>query len=324
MNSVSLRAFSNELEKISSLQVAALIGGAVVQALQSIPNLPVLKGRSMMERHWEKKRSKEENLSQKDRESYDKQLNKARINKEMSVGMLAGAPAPLLGMRVAGSIGKRINPVEVSNGIELAGKLSRELAPTIKIVDVPRWRSSVMIPEGGSFPKILRPLEEKMYAAMDLPMHEVRKALDKGGAVFAPTKNPAILAHELGHASLRSTKARRLAWKTGRMGGLIGGSLAASAMLSSDDPKDWKVKAAPAVAAVGAAPLLLDEALSSKRGLEALKKVAPELSVETVKKMRGNLGKALGTYGAFITGAVVAPIAAMSLSRQLWGKPKSK
>jgi hypothetical protein len=78
------------------------------------------------------------------------------------------------------------------------------------------------------------------------------------------------------------------------------------------------------VAALGLAPLLADEALSSKRGLEAVKKVMPGLPPETLKVMRKNLTKAFGTYGSIVGIGGLVPLSAMALNRALSGKKKKE
>jgi hypothetical protein len=170
------------------------------------------------------------------------------------------------------------------------------------------------------FPEILRPLEELLYKKRGMPMTEVRKALRKGGAAFAPIASPEVVGHELGHAALRRGKWPGRLWTAGRVGGPIAGLLAAGHMLGAKDPKDWKVKAAPLVAAAGVAPLLAEEALATRKGLKAVKKVAPELSTKAFKGMKGALGRALGTYGALMGMSAVLPVAALAVSRTVTGK----
>jgi hypothetical protein len=315
-------AFLDELEKIAIDEVLVQqIGATVGGALGGLRNLPV-KGRSKAQEAVDRKieaARADPTTSEGKMKKLEKAKRKAQIRAEMSYGQLATAPAGLAGIALAKAIGKKMRFSDIGTP-EMASALGKELHSKMKRVPVSSAGKAVFIPEGGMLPKILRPLEELFYKNRKMPMTEVRKAIRKGGAVFAPVASPEVLGHELGHAALRRGKWPSRLWTAGRIGGPVAGLLLASHMLGAEDPKDWKVKAAPLMAAASVAPVLAEEALASKKSLEAIKKVAPELSTKVLKGMKGGLGRALGTYGAVLGMSAVLPATAMAISRSVTGK----
>jgi hypothetical protein len=208
----------------------------------------------------------------------------------------------------------KINPSNAPIGYDVIPKLQESLSHT-QAFDAGNWRSSMMIPKGGTMPKSLRGLEEAQYLQAGIPKDVVEKSL-KGGSVVAPlTHSPEFLAHELGHASLRDPKKSnfllRSLMKT-RAAGIPLGLLAGSAM-AMQDPDSTAVKLAPLATAAGFAPTMIDEGLATRRGLKALKDTGSYTS-SARKLMRGNLLKALGTYGSLAAG-VTLPIGLISYLR---------
>lgn len=142
-----------------------------------------------------------------------------------------------------------------------------------------------------------------------------------GEYVMAPTKSGGeILAHELGHASLRGGKG------VGRFSRLLGaagnlrnpimgfGALGGTAMaLAPEDPNSTVVKAAPYVTGAAMVPTLADEAVASLKGLKALKGAG--YSPEMLRAARWNLAKTFGTYG-LAAGAAVLPVALAAYIRR--------
>lgn len=318
---ISYTSFVDELEKIAIDEVmASTIGGAVGNVIGAITNLPV-KGKSIAQKKVDEKIEQalqDPNISERKVKGLVQQKKRAQQAAEMSYGRLAAAPAGLVGLLVARELGKNLKASDVGTPRMVRG-LKKELHSQMRVVPVSGIRKAMFIPEGGLLPEILRPLEKFLYKKRGMPMKEVSEAIRQGGAAFAPYNAPEIVGHELGHAALRRGKWPSRLWSIGRLGGPIAGAVAASAMLSAEDPKDWKVKAAPLAAALGAAPLIAEEALASKKGLRAVKKVAPELSTAVLKGMKGSLRKALATYGV-MAGAGAFPFLAMSISRAATGK----
>jgi hypothetical protein len=315
-------SFLDELEKIAADEMDLVpVGGAISSVILGAMNIPV-EGKSVLQKavdaQIEMARA-DPTTSEKKMKRLEKAKKKAQVDADMSYGQLVAAPAGLAGLALAKAISKTIKPSNVGTP-EMASALRKELHSKMKVVPTPGARQAMFIPEGGMLPEILRPLEKRMYKKRKMPMTAVSKAMREGGAVFAPIASPEALGHELGHAALRRGEWAGRLWTAGRIGGPIAGVLAAGSMLSAEDPKDWKVKAAPLVAAAGLAPVLAEEALASKKSLEAIKKVAPELPPKVLKGMRGALRRALGTYGAMAGMATLAPITAMAISRATTGK----
>lgn len=322
---VNYSSFVDELEKIAIDEVLmATVGGAAAGTLGGIANLPV-GGKSLRQRRVDKRIEQalqEPGLTEKKVKRLAKEKRQAQVQAEMSYGQLITAPAGLAGLLVARKLGKKIKGSDVGTPRTVRG-LKKELHSQMRVVPVSGAGKAVFIPEGGALPKILRPLEERMYRKMGLPMEEVKQAIRRGGAAFAPYNAPEFVGHELGHAALRRGKWPGRLWTAGRLGAPIVALTTASYMLGAEDPKDWKVKAAPAVAALGSIPLLAEEALASRKGMKAVKKVMPDLSTKVVKGMKGNLRKALATYG-IMAGASVLPTLAMSASRAIAGESPKK
>lgn len=118
--------------------------------------------------------------------------------------------------------------------------------------------------------------------------------------ITTPTKHsPELLAHELGHASLRSTPLKHRLWQFGRhlpFAGLLG-----SVYMSSNDPNSTAAKWAPAAYMASWAPTLAEEGLASYRGLKALPKVQPGHLKSLARGFSGyGVAAALPTLGLHI------------------------
>lgn len=168
-----------------------------------------------------------------------------------------------------------------------------------------------------------------------LPMSKfIRDTRRLGGYVSLAPGDQYIptLAHELGHATilsptetLRQSKIFQFLDKAGRNSlkamPLVGGGAALAALsIDSDNPAKWAI---PGALLATQLPMLYEEHVASKRGLEALlrlnkkkqvneaaKLLEPLISPETVERatkvMRGNLG----TYLAGTAGLLAAPLLA--------------
>lgn len=152
----------------------------------------------------------------------------------------------------------------------------------------------------------------------------VRQA-KKGGIVYGPRGGADAVAHELGHAAnWAKNKGLSSLSTAGRIPILRKASLLAGGIMSvaPEDAESAIVKAAPLAPGVIWAPLLADEALASVRGYKGLKSVG-KFSPQVLKKARGNLMKAFGTY---LIGAAkwTAPVAAASAARIAYTRKKRK
>lgn len=146
---------------------------------------------------------------------------------------------------------------------------------------------------------------------------QIEKARRAGVILADTTRGPEFVAHELGHAAnvkknkVLSALSHRALYRPG-LSAVVGGLMA----VLPEDADSAVVKAAPLVPLVAQAPTLADEALASLRGFKGIKQLG-QYSPQVLKKAKGNLMKAFGTYLA-IAGVTTTPVAAASAYRT-WG-----
>jgi hypothetical protein len=189
-------------------------------------------------------------------------------------------------------------------------RLKRNLSPQTAVSNVDSVMGAVYIPKGGMLPKFMRPVEEAMYGTRGVRSRGVREGFLRGTANATLKHSPEFLAHELGHASLRDPSRTGALLRgvirtrgIGPLAGIVGGSA-----MAAQDPESTTAKLAPVATGLGSAPMLLDEGLASYRGLKAIKDLGKH-SPEVLAKMRGNLMKAFGAYGAMAAGTTGAMLA---------------
>ena len=166
------------------------------------------------------------------------------------------------------------------------------------------WMRSVYAPSKTDASK----LEHTAYKAHGINLKDaphIRSDLGHG----------AVVAHELGHASNRQKGIWRLAQKM-RGPGMLAGTVGATT-LAAVGKKDSKAVdyGAPALAAAGVAPTLLEEGAASYKGYKGLKALGA--SAKELSHARGSLAKAWGTYGAMGAGAVAAPVIARAIKKRM-------
>jgi hypothetical protein len=129
-----------------------------------------------------------------------------------------------------------------------------------------------------------------------------------GKAKKGPEFRTSIAAHEMGHArdleTSRIPRLRTVARSLGPLAGVLAGSYAASKR---------RPGLAAGAAALGLSPMLADEAIASYTAVKELKKTK-KFSPEEMKKMRGQLLRAGGTYLSSAAGTVGA-MAALGAGR---------
>ncbi len=157
------------------------------------------------------------------------------------------------------------------------------------------------------------------------PAEEIARA-KRVGMVVGPVLEPSgAVAHEVGHAvNNAKNKILTALARTGRLiggptvGAVVGGVMSAA----PEDAESWVVKAAPALPILFHAPVLADEALASVRAVKGMKSLGT-YSPKVLKKAKGNLVKAFGTY-LLQAAALSTPIAALSVGRVIEGRRKKK
>ncbi len=168
--------------------------------------------------------------------------------------------------------------------------------------------------------KVQTALKNEGYSAAQI--EKARRA----GIIIGPTatRGPEIYAHEMGHAAnaaknkiLTAISDRRL-YHAAVPASLIAGGLMA---IAPEDADSFIVKAAPAVPVIAQAPVLAEEALASFRGFKALKSLG-KYSPEVLKKAKGNMIKAFGTY--LTTAAVTTVPVATASAYRTWGPDSGK
>lgn len=230
-------------------------------------------------------------------------------------GLVIGAPvAAALGMSVMGSSMKNQSSVPVK---ELAAHMGIE-EPVQMGYGTYAYASPKNIKDS---PEASRQLEGM------LGPEDYQKAR-RAGVILTPTPGKGdvgVYAHELGHAvSAKKNKILSGVQGFARKGAVQGASVIASALMAvaPDDAESLVVSAAPAVPALVQAPILAEEALASLRGYKAIKGIGIK-DAKVLKKARGNLIKAFGTYlvGA---GIMVAPSAGAVAYRKTQEKKQGK
>ena len=220
---IEKKAFLDELENIAGLtkegnQKRLIQLVAAASALGTLPSIPFGKDRkSLQERIVAGAGEKAE--------------RKAAIDAESSFGSLAGTASFLGAMSVPRKLVKKIKET---------GKPIEEIAPALKKaikVDVAHqpldYMQGFAIPKGGILPKALRKHEIKIYENAGASREFIEKALKEGGVV-AHGKSPEVLAHELGHLSLRKGKIPAALLKWGRPFGPMAGGLGGFLMSGSE------------------------------------------------------------------------------------------
>lgn len=143
----------------------------------------------------------------------------------------------------------------------------RKLYPSIK-------DTAIESTESMAAPKFVQRIANSYFPSID--------------TTFVASKNPSVLAHELGHASGRGSLLQRIGLnKRVRTGGTLG----SFAMLGNEDTRDY---AAPAYAA-SRLPLLMEEGRASVRALKGLHAVKGRQGVMQGLK---TLLPAFATYAA--------------------------
>jgi hypothetical protein len=316
--------FHDELTKIA-IPVSTLLNYAAAgSAAGQLPHLPVFGNKSLMELVVEDKLKNPRTTPEK-KEKLHKKLDKLNVAADSSPGNLIGIAGVPLGFAGARHFGKKLKngilPLEGGLSVKEVDELKKSLGvPEALHFNTGNFSNAMAIPSGGTLPKFMRPLEKMLYEGKGLHYSDVEKAINSvSGGAFAPGRNPEVVAHELGHLSLRNNPLGKLLVGKGRALGPLLGAVGSTYMMSDKDPESWKVKAAPLAMLAGITPVLADEYLASKKGLNAIKKVLPRLAPHT-GLMRGNLRNALGTYGSVMAGLGVLPIAAASASRVLMSR----
>jgi len=243
-----------------------------------------------------------------------------------TVQRLAGSAAAMLaahkmkGMAragIGGKLMKSIRPSQAPISPEDIGQLQKSLS-NVKGYDISDWKGSLAV-QGSPKPGMMQGAKERLLGASGrLGAEDIKEVARKGGVLAPMTHSPEFLSHELGHMSLRDPKKSNFllrglmkARSIAPLAGLVGGA----ALATSDS--DAALAAAPAVTALGYAPMLTDEALATRRGLKSIRGLG-KYSPGTLRSMRGNLMKALGTYGALAAGTTL-PIALISYLRSRQG-----
>jgi hypothetical protein len=156
----------------------------------------------------------------------------------------------------------------------------------------------------------------------------IARAKRAGILVGPPKGRMGVAAHELGHAanaaknkllfSLAITSRKVPLIGMPGVGAVVGGIMAAA----PEDANSWVVKAAPIMPVLFHAPVLADEALASIRGLKGMKALGT-YSPQVLKKAKGNMIKAFGTY-LLEAAALSAPVAGIAAARIATGNSKKK
>tara|TARA_B100001123_G_scaffold235179_3_gene263789 strand:- start:6555 stop:7523 length:969 start_codon:yes stop_codon:yes gene_type:complete len=124
----------------------------------------------------------------------------------------------------------------------------------------------------------------------------------------------ALTAHELGHASLRRNKVLSAIAKGRAPGALL--ASAAGIQAAFGDPDSSLSKKTPYIQAAGFAPMAIDEAGATYKGLKALKKTKA-LNPAQYRAARALLLRAGGTYAAAVGGAMGASALTLKARRAL-------
>jgi len=148
----------------------------------------------------------------------------------------------------------------------------------------------------------------------------VRNALRGGNAAFLPSENgpyrafttsksPYVALHEAGHIANADSLAKRVGRKnalrmlTAGRGLSSVGALAGLGSAGFAEKDSWLNRNAWWMPIAGAAPLLADEALASKRGLDYLKKIR---GAQFARKGIPGMAAALGTYALLPAGSALS------------------
>ena len=178
-------------------------------------------------------------------------------------------------------------------------------------------QSALTIPRGGVPERTQEAVARQLSARSGISGLRSRKLAREGG-VLGPASSPELMAHELGHAGPHGHRVLGKLLRFRNLAIPVAGLAAAGMAGLPEDDNSNLVKAAPFVAGAGMLPMLGDEAQASIRGMRALRRTG-RYAPEIMSKMRGNLWKAFGTYGALAAGGV-APVAAYSYYRNRRGK----
>jgi hypothetical protein len=247
----------------------------------------------------------------------DEEVTVRRVGPELSTGQRAlGSLALAGGSLKSGDYARKLLSTPLFHSIQAgSSELSpenlerlRELAPDAKVFDVSSLAEAMMLPKmpgEGRWSRFKRWAVEMAGVPSD-----VIEAAKTNNVVRAPlTHTPEIVSHELGHASLRDpARTGKVLRKVIGMRSLgIPLGLVAGSAMALQDPESVTAQAAPAVIAGGYAPMLIDEALASRRGLKAIHNLGA-YSPEARAVMKKNLMKAWGTYGVAAAGAATIPL----------------
>lgn len=330
MQTATLRGLTDEFEKIAldPLQTSLLSAG-IGSAVELGVHGPWGKGgRSFAEMGSEK------GLQQKDPKKKLKALKEHEaIVRQAESGGLAGAAG--VAPQIAGmyGAGKLLAPSLMKGeraAVQRFGKttpqameaLSKHMGPGAKnfhVLENGGIGQALHIPKGGMLPfKKLRDwIERPQLRNRGISDALIDRGHAEGLSLIPANAGIHVGAHELGHGQFGATGIGRVTRHL-RLPAGIGGAIGANYM-ATRDPDSKAAKWAPAVGALGVAPILGEEAMASFNALRAMKRAGH--SPEAMSVAKKQLGKAWGTYGlALGLPAVAAPYAIRKLRQHRMAK----
>lgn len=261
-------------------------------------------------------------------------IAKGKKQKEpMTPGEMAGTMAAVTGTQMAGNAGAALAGKAMFRG-ERGANTTHAQAKALRDVLSPTTGSfhsaegtanSVFVPHGGTLGSAfgkrigekLRPVEHNLMGQMvGAPAELVDKAVaNPGGGAFTTAKfGPHVAAHEFGHASFHNQGLGKALHRS-RLP-LMAAGRPASVVMSMQDPDSTASKVSPLVGAASVAPTLIDEGVSSYRGLRAMKQLG--YSPQQLSHGRNQLLKAYGTYASKLAlPAVGAPLAIRAIRKHV-------
>ena len=161
------------------------------------------------------------------------------------------------------------------------------------------------IPKGGNASWLERAKEEQALKDRKMPPGWIDYGYQHGATILPGGGNPHIAAHELGHAQF-SAKPYAKFLRRANMPLGIATSIGSELLAARADPDSTTAKLAPAVAALGLAPMLGEEAYASIKGLQAMRKAG--LPPEVIRHGAAQGARAWGAYAMkYGLPAVAAP-----------------
>lgn len=243
--------------------------------------------------------------------------------------------------------GDMIDPTEATNLTKKIRGKAKDMG--VKVVEDPNFNNSAYAgsPQGKKLRNTIAYLKKKgknsklaegsaeilesFGKAAAGGSEELYKHLGKDAIVMGNVNGPAVMAHELGHASHYKGRARKT------LGGLLGtgahkaygyqgatgigsqiyawnqGKKAARAEAEGKKTSTWNKVGSAVVPLALSAPVLVSEAAASRRGLQLLKEAGA--SKEALKASKGQLGHAFNTYLARSASQSVGGLATRQLGK---------